>query len=104
LEAFIRETGRPNLRAGLALLQPLSRLYGGRPLAAEAENPLQAAVQLTESFTRHHHHAAPFSRRALAEIWRRCEGDEQRRERCVKARARVEGRLGDLESALATDG
>jgi hypothetical protein len=104
LEAVIRERGRPGLRAGLALLQPLLRLYGGRPLADEAENPLRAAAQLTESFTRYYHHAAPFSRRALAELWRRCEADEQHRERCAQARARLEESLGDLDSGLATDG
>jgi hypothetical protein len=104
LENMIREKGRPQLQAGLALLQPLSRLYGGGPLAPEAEDLLQAAAQLTEGFTRYYHHAAPFSRRALAEVWRRCEADEEHRERCAQSRARVEERLGDLESEVAPEG
>jgi predicted membrane-bound spermidine synthase len=101
--AVLGET-RPGRKTQLDLVRKFSRLYGGAPLAPEAEDLLLAAKQATTNFVRYYHHAAPFSRRALAELWRRCEVDEERRDRCREARARAEERLGDLETGLASEG
>jgi len=78
----------------LELVPPLASLYGvgGRGRA----RPLDAAERATENFRRDYHHAASFSRRALAGLWRRCAGGDGDASRCAEARGRAERVLGNL--------
>jgi hypothetical protein len=46
---------------------------------------------LTDLFQRYYSHAAPFSRAALEDVWRRCRGP-----RCAAGRAQAEKELGLL--------
>ena len=85
----------------LGLVAQLAPLYGNAPAPPEGTDPWQAAKRASDLFSRHYHHAAPFSRRALAELWRRCEADPESRERCLEARADAESVLGDLDVDLA---
>jgi spermidine synthase len=75
----------------LELVEPLSHLY------ADAETgpvSVEEALRASELFARHYHHAAPFSREALATIWRRCSSDPTQRARCLAAHERAERSLG----------
>ena len=64
---------------------------------SESTDLLKQARQLTNDFYNYYHHTAPFSRRALEEIWRRCETALELRESCIEARSNAEQRLGQLE-------
>jgi predicted membrane-bound spermidine synthase len=50
---------------------------------------LKRAERLTDRFTMHYHHAAPFDERALEAIWNRCRGPG-----CQEMRRQVRGALG----------
>jgi hypothetical protein len=95
LLAKIRETPTVARRTKLALLEPLSRLYG-TTLEVESKQALGAAKQATQHFSNYYHHAAPFSRELLAQLWRRCESDPSQQLRCLEARAEAERTLGKL--------
>jgi hypothetical protein len=82
------------------LVDPVARLYGDGPIATDgAADPVQAAIEASELYLAHFHHAAPFSRKALAAAWDRCEADAERGDRCRAARAEVERRLGTIASS-----
>jgi len=62
------------------------------------------AARLTDLFVDYYLHAAPFSREALARVWRRC-NDAAGGARCLQGLARAEERLGPLRrAARATAG
>ena len=65
-----------------------------RPLSVED------ASRATQLFVDFYTHGAPFSRGALAEIWRRCEADPAQRSACRAGRAEADRRLGFLEAVL----
>jgi predicted membrane-bound spermidine synthase len=88
----------------LGLITQLAPLYGEAPAPPDGSDAWQTAKRATDLFSQHYHHAAPFSRRALAELWRRCEADPENRERCREARANAESVLGDLDVDLVQDG
>jgi hypothetical protein len=97
IETGLRESVLLSRMTDLELVEPLSRLYGDGGGAADAERGLEHAVQASERFAGYYHHGAPFSRAALAEIWNRCEQDgPEQRERCRRALAQTQSRLGDL--------
>jgi spermidine synthase len=80
-------------------VDPVARLYGDGPIATDgAADPVQAAIEASELYRAHFHHAIPFSREALAAAWDRCESDAERSDRCRAARAQVEQELGTLSS------
>jgi spermidine synthase len=85
------------------LVPQLLPLYGvaapdaGRTSAEDAR-------KATDLFVSFYAHAEPFSRRALADLWRRCEIDPAQRDACRSGRAEADARLGLLETALASDG
>jgi hypothetical protein len=54
--------------------------------------PAQAAEPHAELY----HHAVPFSRRKLLELWRRCEADPKQAQACFLARMDLKRTLGDL--------
>jgi spermidine synthase len=93
LLAKIRETPSAARRTKLALLEPLSRLYG-TALEVESKQVLSSAQRATQLFSTYYHHAAPFSRELLAQLWRRCESEPSQRLRCLEARADAERTLG----------
>jgi hypothetical protein len=95
LVAKIRETPSLAKRTRLALLEPLSRLYGTAG-EVESKQALRVAKQATQHFSTYYHHAAPFSRELLAQLWRRCESDPSQQRRCLRARADAEQTLGRL--------
>jgi predicted membrane-bound spermidine synthase len=74
----------------------LSRLFADPPPAPDGTDTLADATEASDLFGRYHHHAAPFSRRALGERWRRCEADPAVRQRCRDGRAAAEAAFGDL--------
>ncbi len=78
-----------------------------RPLPADgSENPVSPGVarELTGLFERYYHHAAPFSRRALAAVWRDCARDPRREAACRSGLEDAERRLGPLEQDVAGPG
>jgi spermidine synthase len=106
----------PASRARDAVIGALERTSGGRfdASAAAALLPLYDASRAPAGplspadaerasalFVSHYTHGAPFSRRALAELWQRCEAEAAQREACRAGRARVESRLGSLDVPLA---
>jgi spermidine synthase len=81
--------------AAPALLDPshlelLGSLFD-RDGAAAGGVPPAEALQATELFLRHYHHAAPFDRGALESIWSRCEGSN-----CGARRRQAESEVGLL--------
>jgi hypothetical protein len=82
---------------------PLSRLFG-EPAGETGTDALGAAHRATEQFVTYYHHAAPFSRRALSNLWRRCQAEPALRPRCVADRAIAERMLGDLDTGLRAEG
>ena len=64
---------------------------------AESTDPLKRARRATNDYVLYYHHAAPFSRSVLEELWRRCEADEDLRESCIQARSIAQRTLGRLE-------
>jgi hypothetical protein len=71
----------------------VSRLYGGVDAVPATDRPLVRANRTTQRFLRYYHHAIPFDRRVVAEVW-----DECRREACVERRLEAERELGPLAS------
>jgi hypothetical protein len=66
-----------------------------------AADPVAAAVEATELFTRYYHHAAPFSREILLRRWRRClELEPVRCRQAMAARATALGVLGVVSVPL----
>ena len=88
----------------LGLVAQLAPLYGDAPAPPDGSDAWQAAKRATHLFSHHYHHAAPFSRHGLAELWRRCEAEAENRERCLEARANAESALGDLDVELEQSG
>ena len=95
LLAHIREDPALAERTKLALLEPLSQLYGNGASVAPG-GVLEAANQASSQFARYYHHSAPFDREVLADLWNRCETDSGLPRRCRRARARAERTLGKL--------
>jgi hypothetical protein len=102
IEAAIRRHPVYSRRTPLELVAPLSRLYGA-PVAEIGTDALGAAHRATEQFVTYYHHAAPFSRRALSDLWRRCQAEPALRSRCLADRAIAERMLGDLETGLRAE-
>jgi spermidine synthase len=93
--ALIRENPTLAERTKLALLEPLSQLYGNGASVAPG-GALEAANHASSRFARYYHHSAPFDREVLADLWTRCETDSGSPRRCRRARARAERTLGKL--------
>jgi hypothetical protein len=71
-------------------------LYDDSPAdTSEHVSPSEAA-RASELYAEYYHHAVPFSRRALAKLWQRCEEDPEQREACITARMNLKPKLGDL--------
>jgi hypothetical protein len=81
--------GRRSLPERGALL----RLYT-EDSASTATDPVAAAVEATELFTRYYHHVVPFSRSVLIRDWQRCRSLEP--VRCRQAMAAESSTLGAL--------
>jgi SAM-dependent methyltransferase len=89
-----------NGRVDLSSLPSLLPLTGvGAPDAKPVS--VADAQRATELFVSYYTHATPFSREALAAIWRRCEADPKQREACRAGRAEAERKLGALDAPLA---
>jgi hypothetical protein len=57
---------------------------------------LADARDATALYANAYHHAAPFRRDALADLWERCNDEPSRPGRCEQGRARTEQVLGSL--------
>jgi spermidine synthase len=83
---------RKSLGGRRAVLTP-DKIGGVRVLFAGefagSKLPLAQARVLTNRYTKHYNHAAPFDEGVLEEIWSRCRGPA-----CEEARRRVQGELG----------
>jgi hypothetical protein len=75
--------------ANLALLASLQA--GAELPVPDAAVPDQQVIEATDAFLSHYTHAAPFDRRVLEALWRRCESPE-----CGARRRQVERILGTL--------
>jgi spermidine synthase len=95
LLALIRQNPTLAKRTKLALVEPLSQLYGSGASVAAGDG-LEAANLASSQFARYYHHSAPFDREVLADLWSRCETDSGLPRRCRRARARAERTLGKL--------
>jgi hypothetical protein len=80
----------------LELVEPVAALFSADPPVANGRDPLLHAKRTTDLFYAYYHHAAPFERGHLDEVWRRCAAEPARREECAKARALAESHLGPL--------
>jgi hypothetical protein len=78
-------------------LQQLKVLAGGVSLGAGKTYSAAEAEHLTERFRRHYHHAVPFNRDRLDEIWDRCRGAD-----CEERRIRAEAEAGIPHGAVDT--
>jgi hypothetical protein len=90
-----RELLAPHLAA--ERLAELADLFDGR--GARGSATPEEAGRLTDLFLRHYLHAAPFSRDALAGVWRRCRDATAGGARCMRGLARAEERVGPLQRA-----
>jgi hypothetical protein len=98
LQRVARAASR-NREVNLSLVGSLSPLFGDDPQDADASRLAQHARSTTELFARYYHHAAPFSRELLAEIWQRCDADPAQRDACLAAREQLAETLDALEIA-----
>jgi spermidine synthase len=99
-ERLLAESRRkPRLQGSLsaASMARLAQLFDADVALANGEAGLALAKQSTQAFARFYHHAAPFSRRSLAAIWRACSRGRDSVEACRHDQAVAEGVLGDLE-------
>ncbi len=88
--ASLPEEGSP---PDASLVAPLARLFGED--GGEPPSPREA-LEAAERFRAYYHHAAPFSRAALASLFARCAGDPGRSAACRRGLARAEELLGPL--------
>jgi predicted membrane-bound spermidine synthase len=78
-----------------ALVEPIAELFGsGTTAPVTPREALEAAAR----FSQYYHHAAPFSRAALGELFERCERDPTRRLACERNLALAEELLGPLRN------
>jgi len=70
-------------------LASLKFLLGGPDAGAHPSYSATEAENLTGRFRRHYHHAVPFGRDRLAEVWDRCRGAD-----CESRRIRAEAEIG----------
>ena len=78
-------------------VQRLRWLYDGVPYAANMKVSPATAMQASELFADLYHHAVPFSRQALAKLWRSCEADPKQREACDAGGMRVKKWMEERE-------
>ncbi len=88
----------PNIAQRLRLndVERLLWLYDSAPEAPDVKLSPANVLRASELYAELYHHAAPFSRRALAKLWQRCESDPMQPQACALARENVEQALGDL--------
>jgi hypothetical protein len=81
-----------------SLVAPLARLFGA---GGDGTPSPRQALEAVERFSTYYHHAAPFSRAALAALFARCAGDASRRAGCERGLALAEELLGPLGEGSA---
>jgi spermidine synthase len=96
--AEVRRQDESAVTLGTEQLERIGRLFGdGREASDGAGTPAGRATAFararaaTQRFLRHFHHAAPFDRRSLKALWRRCHTKA-----CEASRREFESRLGPL--------
>jgi spermidine synthase len=99
LETRVRQAARGGGRL-LPERDALLRLYA-EDGAGTATDPIAAAVEATELFTRYYHHGVPFSREVLVRRWQRCL--ELEPARCRQAMAAESSTLGALGVASVAE-
>jgi hypothetical protein len=82
----------------LQAVRNLVPLFDGAPLPPDDTITPSYVVRASRLFRELYTHAAPFSREALAELWRRCEADPKRQQSCVSQRVEAERSLDDAGS------
>ena len=78
------------------LIQNLAILFEAQRVEAEPGTSLAIAEQATELFIDYFHPAAPFARASLHALWTQCAEEKELAERCARARAAIEQRIGSL--------
>jgi SAM-dependent methyltransferase len=81
-----------------ALVETLAALYDETPPPRDSGVPVQLAVDTAKYFAAYFHHAAPFSRRALAAVWAGCQDDPEQPQGCAEMKEQVELLLGPLDA------
>jgi spermidine synthase len=92
-----RLAASPQLTRGgrLNTVERLRWLFDDAPDLPEKVTPAQA-TQATDLFAELYHHAVPFSPKALARLWQRCEQDPKQQQACFTARMNLKQKFGDL--------
>ena len=90
---------RSNGKLDQSFVPTLMTFFDGAPPDTSPVS-VEDAARSTQLFLDFYTHGAPFSRGALAEIWRRCESDLAQRSACRAGRAEADRRLGFLEAVL----
>ncbi len=78
------------------LLEQIASLHAGAEPIRGGADPMQAALDVTGLYNRYYHHAIPFDRRVLADVWRRCGRNARLTTTCGRAREEVERHMGPL--------
>jgi hypothetical protein len=82
---------------GPHLLEKLHAFYGGRFIPGEdAAPPHVEARRATDFYLNYYNHIVPFDRRAINDVWDRCDGEE-----CDAERARAAELLWGLDGSTA---
>jgi hypothetical protein len=90
--------GKSGGKIDVSLAPSLLPLLGVGPADAGPVS-VADAQRATELFVSYYTPAAPFSREALADIWRRCEADPAQRDACRAARVEADLQLGSSDVA-----
>jgi hypothetical protein len=85
------------MRSGrLKVADELVSFFDDAPVAIPEHVTPEQAVRTSKLYAELYHHAMPFSRRKLLEVWRRCETDPKQAQACFLARMNLKRTLGDL--------
>jgi spermidine synthase len=93
LQTRLGMVARYGSAAALAQVREIVPLFD---VESDEPVPLAVAWRYTHLYSVFHHHATPFPRALLADLWRRCEELPAQREPCRRARAEAERSLGPL--------
>jgi hypothetical protein len=96
LRASLARTPAIAQRLRLGEVERLLWLYDVTPDAAGVTLTPANALLASELYADLYHHAAPFSRQALAKLWQRCAADPAIPASCAAARVSAIQTFGDL--------
>ncbi len=80
----------------IAMVDQLVPLFDGAPGEPPAKVTPEDAARASNLYMDFYDHSAPFSRKALVDLWQRCEADPKQQQACTAARSKLEAIVGDL--------